>query len=235
MRRFTQADTIIPGAGNSSAWDRYAYTLNNPLRYTDPSGHSVDCGLGESGCQNKPTYINPDGSEPSKDDSDEVNWPNVVEDLNTEADRIRNDLAEQLLADVIGEAVMTGGGWAIGGLKCPGAAKLYCSAAGAIVGFVSSFYVSYLADSVMTSRADSYDKTASLILNGMTSESSQVNLHVEHRPELSIGIKNPALIVRQITIPEHYVLSVDGADGQVVLSSGEYNYVSSIIQSNIGP
>ena len=87
----------------------------------------------------------------------------------------------------------------------------------------------------MTSRAESYDKTASLILNGMTSESSQVNLHVEHYPELSIGINNPALMVRQITIPEHYVLSVDGADGQVVLFPGEYNYVSSIIQSNIGP
>lgn len=31
-------------AGNASrnplAWDRYAYTLNNPVRYTDPSGHS---------------------------------------------------------------------------------------------------------------------------------------------------------------------------------------------------
>jgi hypothetical protein len=27
------------GAGNPQAWDRYAYTLNNPLRYTDPSGH----------------------------------------------------------------------------------------------------------------------------------------------------------------------------------------------------
>ena len=39
MGRFAQADSIIPGAGNSSAWDRYAYTLNNPLRYTDPSGH----------------------------------------------------------------------------------------------------------------------------------------------------------------------------------------------------
>jgi RHS repeat-associated protein len=39
LGRFTSADTIIPGAGNSSAWDRYAYTLNNPLKYTDPTGH----------------------------------------------------------------------------------------------------------------------------------------------------------------------------------------------------
>jgi hypothetical protein len=39
LGRFTSADTIIPGAGNSSAYDRYAYTLNNPLKYTDPTGH----------------------------------------------------------------------------------------------------------------------------------------------------------------------------------------------------
>jgi len=39
LGRFTQADTIIPGAGNVLTLDRYAYTLNNPLRYNDPSGH----------------------------------------------------------------------------------------------------------------------------------------------------------------------------------------------------
>ena len=39
LGRFIQADTIVPGEGNSQAYDRYAYTLNNPLRYTDPSGH----------------------------------------------------------------------------------------------------------------------------------------------------------------------------------------------------
>ncbi len=39
LGRFASADTIIPGAGNPMAWDRYAYTLNNPVKYTDPSGH----------------------------------------------------------------------------------------------------------------------------------------------------------------------------------------------------
>jgi hypothetical protein len=37
--RFAQADSIIPAAGNSAAWDRYVYGLNNPLFYTDPDGH----------------------------------------------------------------------------------------------------------------------------------------------------------------------------------------------------
>ncbi len=43
LGRFAQADTIIPQPGNPQSWDRYAYTLNSPLMYTDPSGHQA-CG-----------------------------------------------------------------------------------------------------------------------------------------------------------------------------------------------
>ncbi len=32
--RFISADTIIPEPGNPIAWDRYAYTSNNPLQWT---------------------------------------------------------------------------------------------------------------------------------------------------------------------------------------------------------
>jgi RHS repeat-associated protein len=39
LSRFAQADTIVPGVGNPEAYDRYSYTDNNPVRYTDPSGH----------------------------------------------------------------------------------------------------------------------------------------------------------------------------------------------------
>jgi RHS repeat-associated protein len=39
LGRFVSADSIIPGAGNPQAWDRYAYVLNNPIRLVDPSGH----------------------------------------------------------------------------------------------------------------------------------------------------------------------------------------------------
>ena len=39
---------MIPDPGNSQAWDRYAYTLNNPLRYTDPSGHNAYCDSGHA-------------------------------------------------------------------------------------------------------------------------------------------------------------------------------------------
>ena len=39
LGRFTQADSIVPDAGNPQAWNRYSYVLNSPLMYIDPSGH----------------------------------------------------------------------------------------------------------------------------------------------------------------------------------------------------
>ncbi|MHB1295634.1 MAG: RHS repeat-associated core domain-containing protein [Anaerolineae bacterium] len=39
--RFIQPDTLVPGAGNVEAHNRYSYVLNNPLRYTDPTGHWI--------------------------------------------------------------------------------------------------------------------------------------------------------------------------------------------------
>jgi len=46
LGRFAQADTIIPQNQGVQAWDRYAYTNNNPIRYTDPSGHcAVACAV----------------------------------------------------------------------------------------------------------------------------------------------------------------------------------------------
>jgi len=46
--RFVQPDPLIPEPGNPQALNRYAYVLNNPLRFTDPTGHawaSPDDGL----------------------------------------------------------------------------------------------------------------------------------------------------------------------------------------------
>ena len=45
---FLQADTIVPEPGSSLSLNRFAYTLYNPIKYTDPSGHKVDQGGGAS-------------------------------------------------------------------------------------------------------------------------------------------------------------------------------------------
>jgi hypothetical protein len=46
INRFVSADTIVPGYTNPQSLNRYSYVLNNPLRYTDPTGHRA-CGDGE--------------------------------------------------------------------------------------------------------------------------------------------------------------------------------------------
>lgn len=39
LGRFIQADTEIPDLSNPQSYNRYSYCVNDPLRYTDPTGH----------------------------------------------------------------------------------------------------------------------------------------------------------------------------------------------------
>jgi RHS repeat-associated protein len=46
LGRFIQPDTLVPNPGDAAAFDRYAYVLNNPLKYRDPTGHCSTSGSG---------------------------------------------------------------------------------------------------------------------------------------------------------------------------------------------
>src|SRR5512147_3240132 len=42
LNRWTQPDSIVPESSQGTqAWDRFAYSNNNPVTYKDSSGHSV--------------------------------------------------------------------------------------------------------------------------------------------------------------------------------------------------
>ena len=41
-----QADTIVPNPANPQSLNRFSYVLNNPVRYTDPTGHRLEEGAG---------------------------------------------------------------------------------------------------------------------------------------------------------------------------------------------
>jgi RHS repeat-associated protein len=51
LGRFISADTIIPDRSNPQSRNRYSYVLNNPLKYTDPSGHCYEGSGEEEDCQ----------------------------------------------------------------------------------------------------------------------------------------------------------------------------------------
>ena len=54
--RFMQADTIVPSHQGTQGFDRYAYVNNNPIRFTDPSGHDVCSDQFDPGCMPEPLF-----------------------------------------------------------------------------------------------------------------------------------------------------------------------------------
>jgi RHS repeat-associated protein len=42
LGRFLSADTVVPAPSDPQQLNRYTYVLNNPIRYTDPTGHMCD-------------------------------------------------------------------------------------------------------------------------------------------------------------------------------------------------
>ena len=82
INHFISPDTIIPDQTSPQSWDRYSYVNNNPLRYTDPTGHAIwqgDGGVGGgngnagdcsgSECQGSGGSSGNGGSGPGDDDN----------------------------------------------------------------------------------------------------------------------------------------------------------------------
>jgi RHS repeat-associated protein len=72
LGRFLSADTIVPGYANPQNLNRYSYVINNPLRYTDPTGHMLSENEYGGGCSTSGFCgtSNNTPSSPGNDDDD---------------------------------------------------------------------------------------------------------------------------------------------------------------------
>jgi deazaflavin-dependent oxidoreductase (nitroreductase family) len=55
LNRWIQPDTIVPEPGNPQSLNRFSYSYNNPVRYTDPTGHKP-CSDDPEECQIYPWW-----------------------------------------------------------------------------------------------------------------------------------------------------------------------------------
>jgi hypothetical protein len=62
IRRFISADTIVSDPANPQSLNRYSYCLNNPLRYTDPTGHDQIITTGGVNSNGQTWYTISDGA-----------------------------------------------------------------------------------------------------------------------------------------------------------------------------
>ena len=72
INHFISADTIVPEPYNPQNLNRYSYVMNNPLRYTDPTGH-MQCEEYQGSCisEKQITKINKNKIQKQKEKSEE--------------------------------------------------------------------------------------------------------------------------------------------------------------------
>lgn len=110
LGRFLSADTIVPGYSNPQNFNHFSYVNNNPLRYTDPTGHRacsdgevVDCdGHRQDPSQNphppkhpRPPKDNKDIIERTKDDNAILSTPTVPSSNGTQTSSSTHNSSEE--------------------------------------------------------------------------------------------------------------------------------------------
>ncbi len=109
--RFLSPDTIVPDPMNPQSFNRYTYSLNNPIKYTDSTGHYVDQdGVVGGGCGTRclaiiaalsTSYAASQFVDNLQDNIIDF-WPISTEDSNADENNSINDLSQELKKEIGG-------------------------------------------------------------------------------------------------------------------------------------
>lgn len=135
--RFIQADSVVPNPASAVGFDRYAYTLNNPVKYTDPSGHAsiiegckflgqcTDTGTGGNSGTGGSVGSQSNNKKPIKKPKNNNEGISVVKDDNSNSSVVKILDAVGMSVDVAsfgisfaGDVIMAGG-YVLGDLAIP--------------------------------------------------------------------------------------------------------------------
>ncbi|NUM46266.1 MAG: hypothetical protein HUU38_16305 [Anaerolineales bacterium] len=122
LNRFIQPDSIVPDPKNPVAWDRYAYSANNPVKYNDPSGH---CWGAFSWVRSLPSYG-------TTCNNLEMAWTIVTSPDTTVGEKVVAG------AYIVGEGVAHGTAAVYGGITVRGAVSAACYEAATAGGTVAA-------------------------------------------------------------------------------------------------
>ncbi|RJP48658.1 MAG: hypothetical protein C4583_13840 [Anaerolineaceae bacterium] len=146
LGRFLSPDTIVPtSTQGTQAWDRYAFVNNNPVRYTDPTGHRVTQGEDQGdnlcyGLQDCFTLTTTTSITISRDDL--IDAGNAIEkekNAKNKAGQTASNIASWVIGPIVGvtEAIGCAGS---GGVGCYILAVAEGALASAATNFVGSMF-----------------------------------------------------------------------------------------------
>jgi len=230
--------TIIPAGVQGNDW--YAYVNNNPMRYTDPSGHMAwdgSSGNGnvctkKKGCDEvtKKTVVI-DDQDSEKGDPDPSAY-DIELYLDKHAKELEDDVLQNIGATLLADWGIQLSGFLIGllagariGSLCPGPCGKVLPFLGAAIGSIVGLYLGEGIFDLINPDVGLYEELADFI-DQAASESSQsssisvsLTLHHQVLPKSMVYYDKDDLYLYQVErVPDYYVLSIDGQDYNAQLS-----------------
>ncbi len=235
LGRFAQADTIVPAG--VQGYDRYAFVNNNPVRYTDPSGHDPwYCDT--ASCERK--YSNRFSGKsveiPLIKETNSLSASDIEQDLRDEATRIKES---RLTKDVTFIAGVIGG-LPIALAEC--GPSISCFISVAIVSGAAGNALSEAVNDELTQTAEKYEEIATAL------NSAGDNPDVVNGKSVTVSMIPMPETGSLVTVDEHgyqtmnsdynpqeYLLIMQGTNDSVILDSNQITYINQTFGGGLFP